>query len=165
MFGHICSLAKGSDAAVPSGASRQQDCRAKSASPDDDLIALSRNFRCELREWIEQVGKHGIESYDERTEAGRALHALRVEWGHSLAALRNSEPRTIAGATEKVSAAQVFATFSCEADGSAIELLALATRELDHVSDGRRTSGQREFSRRTSPQGPFWWLGRLRRRA
>jgi hypothetical protein len=148
---------------VPSGSSAQQDS-GKIASPDQDLIALCQNFRAKLREWIKQVGKHGVESYDEKTEVGRALHALRVEWGNSLAALRTLVPQTVAGANEKLSAAQVFLTFSCEADGSAIELLALATRELDHVSDGHRTSDPKQTSRRPNAHWPFWWLERLTRR-
>jgi len=165
VIGQICSPSKSSDAVVPSGSSAQQDSSAKSASLDDNLIALSQNFRAKLLEWIKQIGKHGIESYDEKTEAGRALHTLRMEWGNSLAALRSSTPRTVAGANEKLSAAKVFLTFSCEADGSAIELLALATRELDHVSDGHRTSDPALPSRRSNAQGRFWWLGRLTRRA
>jgi hypothetical protein len=163
--GHQCSLAESADATVPSGSPTQQESSAKPASLDDDLIALSQNFRVKLLEWIAQIGRHGIESYDEKTEAGRALLALRVEWGNSLAALRSSTPRTVAGANEKLSAAKVFLTFSCEADGSAIELLALATRELDHVSDGNRSSDRAQLSRRANAQGRFWWLGRLKRRA
>jgi hypothetical protein len=150
---------------VPSASSAQQNSRAKIASSDQELIALCQNFRAKLREWIKQVGKHGIESYDEKAELGRALHALRAEWGASLAALRSLAPSTVTGANEKLCAAQVFLTFSCEADGSAIELLALATRELDHVSDAERTSDQTQNSRRPHAQGPFWWLERLTRRA
>jgi hypothetical protein len=165
VIGHICSLAKSSDTAVPSDSTAQQDSRTKSASLDDDLIALSRNFRCKLGEWIKEVGQHGAESYDEKTEVGRALRALRVEWGNSLAALRGLVPQTVTGANEKLLAAQVFLTFSCETDGSAIELLALATRELDQVSDGHLTSDQTQNSHRPNAHGPFWWLERLTRRA
>jgi len=149
---------------VPSASSTQQNSRAKIASPDQELIALCQNFRAKLHEWIKQVGKHGIESYDEKAELGRALHALRAEWGGLLAALQSLAPRTVAGANEKLSAAQVFLTFSCEADGSAIELLALAARELDQVSDGRRSIDQTKTSRRPQARRPFWWLQRLTRR-
>jgi hypothetical protein len=62
---------------------------------------------------------------------------LRAEWGSSLAALRSLAPRTVAGANEKLCAAMIFLTFSCEADGSAIELLALAIRELDSIQRRR----------------------------
>jgi hypothetical protein len=149
---------------VPSVSSTERDSRAKSASIDADLIAVSRNFRCKLREWIKQIGKHDIESYDEKTEVGRTLHALRTEWGSSLATLRSLVPRTVDGANEKLAAAQVFLEFTCEVDGSAIELLALAARELDHVRDTNRTSNQTQTSRRASAQGPFWWLEWLTRR-
>ena len=137
----------------------------KIAPSDQELTALCRNFRAKLSEWIRQVEKHGTENYDEKTEPGRALHALRVEWGNSLVALQGLAPRTAAGANEKLSAAQVFLAFSCEADGSAIELLALAIRESDHVDNAPRTSDEMQTSRRPNAQGPFWWLERLTRRA
>jgi len=135
--------------------SDRHSSHAKNAPCDQELITLCQDFRIKLREWIEQVGKHGIQNYDEKAELGRALQALRAEWGGSLAALRNLAPRTVAGAKEKLCAAQVFLAFSCEADGSAIELLALATRELDHVSDAERRSDQMQNSRRPHTQGPF----------
>lgn len=165
MTGHMWSLEKSSDAAVASGSPAQHDCHTRSASLDDDLIALCQNFRGKLRVWIEQVGKQAIESYDENAEAGQALHALRAEWGNSLAALRNLAPRTVAGANEKLVAAQVFVAFSCAADGSAIELLARATRELDHVNAGHRTSGPTQTADRANAQAPLRWFERLRRRA
>jgi len=165
VFEHIFSLTKTSDDIVPSGSSAQLNSPARPTPPDQELIALCRDFRAKLHAWIEQVVKLGIEDDDENTEAGRALLALRADWGNSLASLRNLAPRTIPGANEKISAAQIFVTFTCEADGSAIELLALAIRELDHVSGGRRTDAQAHPSRETNAHGPFWWLDRLTRRA
>ena len=132
---------------------------------DDDLIAMCQQFRLKIRDWIEQVGKLGIESYDENEETGRALHALRVEWGNCLETLRALESSTVDGANEKLCAAQVFLTFSCEADGSAAELLALATRELDHVTANLRGPDRAQISRRVNTQGPLRWLERLTRRA
>jgi len=164
VFEHLSSLTKTSDAIVSSASSAQPNSGARTA-PDHELIALCQDFRAKLHEWIEQIVKHGIEDYDENTGAGRALLALRADWGNSLASLRNLAPRTILGANEKVSAAQVYVTFTCEADGSAFELLALAIRELDHVSGGRRTVAQAQPSRETNAHGPFWWLDRLTRRA
>ena len=96
---------------------------------------------------------------------GRALHALRVEWGNCLDTLRGLEPSTVEGANEKLNAAQVFLTFSCEADGSAAELLALATRELDHVTANLRVSDRAQISRPRNIQGPRGWFERLTRRA
>jgi hypothetical protein len=165
VIGHTRPFAKKSNSIVPSRPSKQQDCRAESASPDDHLIATSQHFRRKLREWIEQIGNRGIEIYDEKAEAGRALHALRMEWGNSLATLRSIVPCTIAGANEKLSAAQIFLAFSCEADGAAIEFLALATRELDKINAGLRNADQTQASGRPNAYGPFWWLERLTRRA
>jgi len=165
VFEHIFSLTKTSDDIVPSGSSAQLNTPARPTPPDQELIALCRDFRAKLHAWIEQVVKLGIEDDDENTEAGRALLALRADWGNSLASLRNLAPRTIPGANEKISAAQIFVTFTCEADGSAIELLALAIRELDHVSGGRRTADPAHPSREANAHGPFWWLERLTRRA
>ncbi len=165
MIGRADSLAKNADAVVPTRSSAQQDRRTKSASPDDDLIVLCQQFRSKLHDWIEQVEKLGIESYVENEETGRALHALRVEWGNSLESLRSLEPNTVEGANEKLNAAQVFLTFSCEADGSAAELLALATRELDHVTANPRVSDRAQISRPVNTQGPRGWFERLTRRA
>jgi hypothetical protein len=145
--------------------SAQQDRRAKSASQDDDLIVLCQQFRTKIHEWIDQVGKLGIESYDENEETGRALHALRVEWGNCLESVRSLEPSTVEGANEKLNAAQVFLTFSCEADGSAAELLALATRELDHVTANLSGPDRTQSSRPVNTQGPLRWFERLTRRA
>ncbi len=164
MIGRADSLAKNADAVVPTRSSAQQDRRAKSASPDDDLIAQCKQFRCKLHQWIKQVGKLGIETYDENEETGRALHALRVEWGNSLESLRSLEPNTVEGANEKLNAAQVFLTFSCEADGSAAELLALATRELDHVTANLGGTCRAQNSRPANTQGPLGWFERLTRR-
>ncbi len=100
MIGHICSLTESSGAAAPSGSSAQQDRRTKSASLDDDLIALCRQFRCKLDEWVEQVRNLSIENYNEPEETGRALHALRVEWGNCLETLRALEPSTVLSCTE-----------------------------------------------------------------
>jgi hypothetical protein len=165
VIGRADSLAKNADAVVPTRSSAQQDRRTKSASPDDDLIVLCQQFRSKLHDWIEQVEKLGIESYVENEETGRALHALRVEWGNSLESLRSLEPNTVEGANEKLNAAQVFLTFSCEADGSAAELLALATRELDHVTANPRVSDRAQISRPVNTQGPRGWFERLTRRA
>jgi hypothetical protein len=165
VIGRAGSLVKNPDAVVPSRLSAQQDCRAKSASPDDDLISVCQRFQFKIHEWIEQVGKLGIETYDESEETGRALHALRVEWGNCLATLRALKPSTVDGAIEKLSAAQVFLTFSCEADGSAAELLALATRELDHVTADLRGPDRAQISPPVNTQGPFRWFERLTRRA
>jgi hypothetical protein len=165
VIGHICSLTDNFGTAAPSGAVDQRGSCTKSASPDDDLIAQCQQFRCKLHEWINQVGKLGIESYGENEDTGRALHALRVEWGNCLDTLRGLEPSTVGGANEKLNAAQVFLTFSCEADGSAAELLALATRELDHVTANLRVSDRAQISRPVNTQGPRGWFERLTRRA
>ena len=166
VIGRAHSLAKNANAVVPTRSSAQQDRRAKSASQDDDdLIALCQQFRSKLHEWIEQLEKLGIESYDGNEKTGRALHALRVEWGNSLDTLRGLEPCTVEGANEKLNAAQVFLTFSCEADGSAAELLALATRELDHVTANLSGPDRTQSSRPVNTQGPRGWFERLTRRA
>ncbi len=165
VIGRAGSPAQNPDYVVPSRSSATQDCRTNSASPDDDLISICQQFRSKIREWIEQVEKLGIESYYENEETGRALHALRVEWGNCLEILRALEPSTVDGANEKLSAAQVFLTFSCEADGSAAELLALATRELDHVTANLRVSDRAQISRPVNTQGPRGWFERLTRRA
>ncbi len=164
VFGDISSIANILKADPDCGSSDHHSSPAQNASCDQDLIILCQNFRIRLREWIEQVGKQGIESYDEKAEPGRALHALREEWGASLAALQSLAPRTVAGANDKLLAAQVFLTFCCGADGSAIELLALATRELDHVIGADRTSDRTQTPLRPRAQGAFWWLERLKRR-
>lgn len=165
MFGRRCFLSRKSEGALLTRPSTEPNCRKKSASLDDGLIKSCRHFRVKLHEWIEQVAKSGIESYAENEESGRPLHALRVEWGTSLKILSRLEPRTLDGADEKLNAARVYLTFSGEADGSAIELLALAVRELDHVSHGHPNPDQTEPSRRINAQGRFWWLGRSTRRA
>ena len=165
MIGRADTLAKNANAVVPTRSSAQQDRRAKSAPQDDDLIALCQRFRTKIHEWIDQVGKLGIESYDGNEKTGRALHALRVEWGNCLETLRGLAPSTAEGANEKLSAAQVFLTFSCEADGSAAELLALATREMDHVTANLGGTGRAQISRPVNTQGPRGWFERLSRRA
>jgi hypothetical protein len=155
-------------AGVPAGSDKRdwtcrftsQKCRCCRADK-----VLSAAGRSKLHEWIDQVGKLGIESYDENENTGRALHALRVEWGNCLETLRGLEPNTVEGANEKLNAAQVFLTFSCEADGSAAELLALATRELDHVNANLRVSDRAQISRPVNTQGPRGWFERLTRRA
>ncbi len=165
MIGHICSLTASSGATAPSGSSAQQDRRTKSASLDDHLIALCQQFRCKLDEWVEQVRNLSIETYDENEETGQALHGLRLEWGNCLKTLRALEPSTVDGANEKLSAAQVFLTFSCESDGTAAELLALATRQLEHVTANRRGTDRSKVSRSANAQGPLGWFERLTRRA
>jgi hypothetical protein len=140
---------------------REPDCR---ISLDEDLIATCRHFRRKLLEWIEQVAGLGIESYAEDEEVGRPLLALRVEWGTALEILSSLESVTVDGAEEKLKAARAYLTFSGEADGSAIELLALAAGELDRVSHGHPTPDQTQPSRRTNAQGRFWWLEWLTRR-
>jgi len=165
VVGKIRSVAKNQESGAAAGSPTQYGSRAKIASPDQELIALCQNFRAKLHKWIEQVRKLGIESYDENEDTGRALHALRVEWGNSLDTLRGLEPCTVEGANEKLNAAQVFLTFSCEADGSAAELLALATRELDHVTANLRVSDRAQISRPVNTQGPLGWFERLTRRA
>jgi len=164
VFGDISSNARIQKTGPACGSSDHHSSPAENASCDQELIILCQNFRIRLREWIEQVGKEGIESYDEKAEPGRALHALREEWGASLAALQSLTPRTVVGANNKLSAAQVFLTFCCEADGSAIELLALATRELDHVIGADRTSDRTQTSQRARAQGALRWFERLTRR-
>jgi hypothetical protein len=165
VFGRRCFLSRKLDDALLTRSSTEPDCRKKSASLDDGLITSCRHFRVKLHEWIEQVAKSGIESYAENEEFGRPLHALRVEWGTSLKTLSRLEPRTLDGADEKLNAARFYLEFSGDADGSAIALVALATRQLDHVSDGNRSSDRAQLSRRANAQGRFWWLGRLTRRA
>jgi len=165
VIGHICSLTESSGSAAPSGSSAQQDRRTKSASLDDNLIALCQRFRCKLDEWVEQVRNLSIENYNEHEETGRALHALRVEWGNCLETLRALEPSTVDGANEKLSAAQIFLTFSCESDGSAAELLALATRELEQVTANARGTDRTKVSRPANAPGPLGWFERLIRRA
>jgi len=165
VFGNTGSLAHNSEGAIRTRPSGQPDCRANPAPHDEDLIALCQHFRCKMREWIEQIGTLGIEGYDEDAAAGRALHQLRVEWGNALDTLRRLVPRTATGAAEKLSAAQVFLAFSCAADGSASEFLALAARELDHVTAAPQSHDRTRTSWPPSTLGPFRWLERLTRRA
>jgi hypothetical protein len=153
------------DAAGPSGSSARKHGTAKATMVDDDLIALCQDFRCTLRSWIAEIEKLDIESYSEKPAEGQALHTLREAWGSSLKKLGGSIPRTVAGAHEKLFAAQEYLSFSCEADGSALELLARALCELNQVHANLCSTDDRETARRVSTQRSPWWLERLTRRA
>jgi hypothetical protein len=143
----------------------QPSANVRNAFPDERLIALSKHFRVKFNEWIKQIEELGVEDYVQDRKLGAKLAKLRAEWGESLERLGSLPPCSVDGAHEKLAVAQMFLTFSCEADGSAIELLALATRELDQISDRHPRSDQTQIACRETSHGPFWWLDRLTRRA
>ena len=100
---------------------------------DEELIAIAKRFETGLLEWFDFVRQTGLSAYDEQGAGARAKK-LREIWGNDLAIVKSMSPKTVRGATAKVSAAQAHVEFTGELDADASAFLAVTVREFDHLA-------------------------------